>query len=366
MRNLLVVLAVTALAAPVAMAVVDYFPVAGDGSFDTYHNSDGSAIEGYTNAGGANSARLGYSRQGHGWLAWDAKNSSGVQKTSVGDVSAQTMAQFLAANPTLNNAKLYINLNTASLVGSYALLTLRSGNQGVIQEDAASGTGYGYSNPAAGITGSAQPWAWSAGAPSYPTNGIINGPNGAGVPWIAAGTTSSHYAGGSFTAGQFIQWGAAANKFGYEGTMAANGGEAWALACLLGMDWSQSGTNIANANKAGQIVNNDGTNVTAVLLNAATYIGTAAPRPGAATGNWYAVPLSSDLLLSLANDPMTKGLIFNNWFAGTQSSSGNPSFVTANANNGIGSAFIAIDAVPEPATMILLALGGLVALRRRS
>lgn len=356
---------------PAMGSYVEFFQVTGDGSFATYHTSDMSSCEGYTNAGAGGAARLGYAKQGHGWLAWDAQDSTGTRNTSVGDVSGQTLSQFLAANPTAK-ATLYLNLDKAegALVGSWAITTIRCGNEGVMQEDAGAGTGQTYASPAPGIAGSTQAWAWRAGTPPYPTNGIVyaaNNPDAtfAGEPWIAAGNTDSHYSGGGFTAGQEIVWGGN-TKIGYDGTMATNGGEAWALAALIGMDWGKNDTNVANAEAAGQIVNKDA-NGNAAFLSAASYVGTTNPRNGV-VGNWYAVELSQELLLSLANDPQTKGLIFNNWFAGTTNASGNPSFVTKDqAVNGVlgaGAAFLAL--TPEPATMVLLALGGLVALRRRA
>jgi hypothetical protein len=361
MRNLLAVLVIAALVAPV-YAGIEYFPVAGDGSFDTYHNSDMSASEGYSNGGGTGGARLGYAKQGIGWVAWDAKTSNGTETVSVGDVTGQTLATYLAANPGVHG-NLWLNLGTASLVGTYAVETLRCGNTGVIQEDDG-GVGPSWSAPAAGITGSTEPFAWAAAAPAYLTNGLINNPTTpTGVAYIAAGTTSSHYAGGGFTVGQPIQWGTN-SKLGFDGTMAANGGDAWALACLIGSDWSQGGTSVARANTAGQVVNLDG-NGAPVFLGVDKYVGSVAPRAGAASGNWYKVPISDALLASLVNaDGKTKALLFNNWFAGTSSSSGNPYFVTKEQSGGSGRAFLEI--TPEPATMILLAMGGLALLRRRS
>src|SRR5690349_9096937 len=99
MRHVLAVLTVAGLVAPV-YAMTDYFPVTGDGSFDTYHNSSGTATNGYTNNGSGSSARLGYMKDAHGWLSWDAKNPAAVQHTSVGDVTGRTLSQFLAANPS--------------------------------------------------------------------------------------------------------------------------------------------------------------------------------------------------------------------------------------------------------------------------
>ena len=288
----------------------------------------------------------------------DAKNAAGDRTTSVGDLSGQTLSQFLVANPTAT-AKLWMNLSTNALIGSFALETIRCGNEGVIQEDAGSGTGYGFANPAAGITGSAQPWAWNAGGPPYVVNGqlknLVPGPQS--TSWIAAGTTSSHYV-KQFTIGQPIEFGTPTNPNGYDPSMASGGGEAWALACLLGFSWSQNETNMAHAATAGQIVNNTTGNMAtgaAVLLSVANYIGPTNPRNGV-VGNWYAVPLSADLVASLATDSATKALLFNNWFAGT-ATGGSPSFVAKEQGDGTGRAFLEI--TPGPATLSVLPLGGL-------
>ena len=149
--------------------------------------------------------------------------------------------------------------------------------------------------------------------------------------------------------------------------MNVNGGDPWALACVFGSNWSSP--SLSYFKNAGQIVNNNtgdmNTATAGILLDAAKYVGTTNPRNGA-TGFWYAVPLSSDLVLSLANDPQTKALLLNNWALGVASTSGNPAFVTKDQSGGAGRPFIALDVTPEPATMVLLALGGLIALRRRS
>ena len=204
MRSLLAVLVLAALVAPV-YGVLDYFPVAGDGSFDVI--SSGTNIDGYGNNGSGGSARLGYSKQGIGWVAWDAKNSSGVQSTSAGQNSGQTMAQFLAGN-SINGATLYLNLNTATLVGAYALHTLRVGNSGVIQEDGSSGVGKTYLAPAAGIAGSTQPFAWKSGAGPWTSNGLLNADD---EKYIAVGTTGANGWETQFTAGGQVHFHQGAN-----------------------------------------------------------------------------------------------------------------------------------------------------------
>ncbi len=314
-----------AMALP-AGAAIDYFPAAGAGSFDTYSGPDSPYDEGYTNGGSLTSPRLGSLREHLGWLAWDAKNSSAVETVSHGDTSGQNLSQFISANGgVIQTATLYINLLPATNLGTatWAIETIRCGNTGVIQADAGLSVAGTYSSPAGSISGSTQPYAWLSGPGPWTAPGILNASD---AVWVAAPPlsgqsstiTGPHYA-AQFTNGLGIKFPPVGTgySYGYDLTMNYTHSHAnpWALASLLGMDSSQAGTNMANATAAGQIVNNDGAG-NAVYLMQSQSVGASSPRPGSASGNWYAVPLSADLVASLATDPYTKGLILNNWFGG--------------------------------------------------
>jgi len=353
-----------------ALAQTDFFPVAGAGSFDTYSNG-ATGSEGYTNGGSGASCRLGYSKQGLGWMSWDAKAASstpggGTETVSYGDLTGDTIAQFLAANPTAT-ATLYVNVANygSTVTGTYGITSIRCGNQGVMTANGTPNVGPGYTAPASDMQGSTQDWAWSAGAGSWSQNGILNADD---VPWIAVGTTSSHYA-SQFTTGQNIAWRPGITfgpSYGWDTTMDGNGGQPWAVNCLIGGDWSQGGVSVSRAQTAGQAVNTDASN-NAVYLNVAAAT-VASPRPASAAGNYIAVPINAALLASIANEGASthdKAIAFDNWFAGATSSSGNPAFYGPNQNNGANS-FLELSVVPEPATMVLLALGGLALIRRRN
>ncbi len=334
MERVLLILAAMTTAAPAWADFGVCFPVVGAGSFDTYPRDLG----GYGNGGSDPAPRLGFYKVGLGWMAWDAKDANGVEHFSWDDSGSGSLAQFLW--PGGSPGMLYLNLDTNNLVGSWAIETLRCGNTGVIQADGSVRVGYIYDNPAPNITGSTQPWAWKAGAGPWSAPGKLNVDD---ELWIRP------------DGGGPIYWqpGGVGPEYGFD-----SGTATWAIQSLLGFSSSQAGTNMAAATAAGQIVSNDGAG-NAVFLSQANYIGSTSPRRASGTGNWYAVRLSPDLLESLAFDPQTKGLVFNNWFAGTTPSGAQ--FYGPSQNNA-ANAYIFF--VPEPATLVLLALGGIALLRR--
>jgi len=375
MKRLLFACAVVAMAVP-AWAATDFFPVTADGSFDTY------PTEGYTNGGATGSARFGYSKQGLGWMAWDGNDVNGVEHVSKGDSSGQTMSQFVTATGgSIVSATLWLQVDPNSATpgtlngGSWGISSLRCGNQGVLQEDG-NGVGNPYTSLPPNYAGSSQDTAFKAGAGPYSQQGILNSDD---VPWVMApplaGQTQtksfSHWrTPGQFFNGQAVQWPIFANNFGYDSTMQGNGGIPWALACLLGYTWGGQGSNNNSAfYNAGQIVNNDASGANAgasnpVILQASDYVG-ASPRASSQGTNWFAVPISIDLATNLAFDSADKGIVFNNWFGSCTTASGNPAFYTKDQSGGIYTAFLSIT-TPEPATLVLLALGGLALIRRRA
>ena len=127
----------------------------------------------------------------------------------------------------------------------------------------------------------------------------------------------------------------------------------------MGGTWSQGSNNVALFEKAGQLVNKnpDGT---FLFLDPAT----------AAQGDgWYKVSLNQAIVLDMINNVENKGIVFSSYVAGAAIGWGTPTYgndpvYSSEHQGGIYAPYLEI--TPEPATMVLLALGGLVALRRRS
>lgn len=370
MRKFALGLAVLAMVVP-AFAATDYFETTGDGSFAT-HNS-----EGYANVGSSGMARIGKTNQNIGWLAWDAKDKDGVQTTATGDNSGLTMAQFKAANGgVVQSATLYINVTGAIGLGNgtWAIESLRSGNQGVLREDG-SGGGATVGSPANNIGDSSQPYAFASMPTPFaaPAN-LQGGLKAPYTPWITPSNSNVSAYGWTWTSGINA---ANANivknngmyDLGWDGNRSDVGG--WALQYLLGYANNQAGSDMARANAAGQIVNNDGAGNPVLLSQASAVAG--APRPGTVANGWYAIPLSLDLANAIVSDPELKGIVFNQFLKGTTVDWGrdpnnavysNVSFYTKDQNSTVAP-FLALTVVPEPATMVLLALGGLALIRRR-
>lgn len=352
-----VVLAVGLMVLP-AWAATDYFPVTANGSFDTYRS------EGYNNQ---DDNRLGKWNQDIGWMAWNGVDANGTTKISVGDLSGQTLAQF-AAGQTVVGGTLYFSLNNASMVGSYAVQSLRSGNTGYLREDGGwadpDGT-FAVDGPNNNIGGSSQPYAFaSMPAPFSGGSAVQGGLAGDYTPWITPSNSNVDAGGWSWTSGVSAANSPIVKKvgpstLGWDGTRDDVGG--WALQFLLGYGNGQGSTTMARAIAAGQLVNQDGDGNLALLSQSNAVA--SSPRPGSAEGNWYAVPLTLDLVNALISDPEMKGIVFNNFMNGVTGHYNNQAFGGWNSQ-GLG-AYLALTVVPEPTTMILLALGGAALIRRR-
>ncbi len=289
MKKWLAALAV-ALFAVQASALVEYFPVTGDGSFDIWPD-EGYCAGGNTDWGGY---RLGKKDENIGFMSFAG---------STGDLTGQTMAEFLQGK-TVNSATLY--LCGMSTFGNYQYIsTLRCGNDGAIVEDPTDGVGYTWDNPGFDLTGCSEPFAWRAasGAATAPYGYASKGA-GVDVAWkMAPGATNQD----GFVGGDEVIW----NGLGFDADTGL-----WPVQVVMGINGDQWANGAARMAGAGQIVDKDLTSGNPLKWNPANYVvGTTDPRgkvPGGTggTGTWYSVPLSADLLDALVNDPYTKALAF--------------------------------------------------------
>ncbi len=345
MKKVLVVLAVAALAMP-AMAAVDYFPVTADGSFGTHTG------EGYFNMGAAGSPRLYKDNQHMGFLGFDG---------AVGDSSAQSIADFLAANGgSIADAKLYICAHNA-FSSSAGIIGLRSGNVGAIVEDGSTGAGGTFDSPASGIAGASEPFAFRSQDPALNT---WTAPGmGVGEAWIRPSNSATL---NGFAAGDEIVWNArgevwtSGTQLGYNNTYGT-----WALQYLIGQYNRNGAIDAAKLESAGQLVVKDALGNPVAFgagFEAVDVRGTANEL-----GQWYAVDLNDEIIQALASDPEMKGLGFYQklTYCGSVDWSNNQEFVSVEQWGGVNAAYIALNVVPEPATLALLAMSGLALIRRR-
>lgn len=364
MKKLLAVLAVLSIAMPV-LAATDYFPVTADGSFNITRGS-----EGYTNNGSQGQPRLSKANQNSGWMSFTG---------TVGDSSGLSLGAFLAANPGAQVTLHFRTSGTGSNASRILLESIRSGNQGALVGD--QGGGVSNTNPATGFAGASEPVAFR-GAPVpvggfavYGT-GIYTGnmeANGGGEAWISPSTClpnqgQTPYQHGPNTKIQYDFAGEGApigliKGYWPDGTAGHN---YFALEDLLGLR-ANNGTasgGAAQVYNAGQILVGGQANPTLFRDNDPLFAGTD-PRMGTTDPNWKAIVLDSAFALDIANNPEHKGIFFTSKISGLGVDDWtNFSYFSKDQAGGAWMPYLEV--TPEPATMVLLALGGLVALRRRS
>jgi hypothetical protein len=377
MRSLLVVLLIAAVVAP---TYGEFFKVTGDGSFNTYR-SRANQIEGYTNAGAGSQVRAAKYNQHNGWLSF---------KDAVEDTSGDSLATVLASYGPGAQAYIYLQLNSAMPAGVTAAYaqSIRTGNDGNLVEDLNTSGSATLAAPAAGFVGASELVAWRGASPAPLASflrfgsGIytLDDPNDTrgiqGTPWITPSTRLPN------TGSTPYRWGPN-QAVGYDtGVIATSdwagtpsgkiigffgqdqvGREYWALEDVLGMynNNARSATTAAVV-AAGQIFL--GGNDAPLAISDSLVSMAADPRNGVAAANgWLVLPVDAAFLADMANNPEHKGLYFGNNYAGIGAQYSNWGFYTKEQNDA-STPYLYI--TPEPATMILLALGGLVALRRRS
>jgi hypothetical protein len=377
MRKFLAILILTALVAPAALAAAPglYFNVTGDGSFDCYRDPS-NGEEGYTNGGSLGFPRLSKANQHEGWMSFLGATEMTTQ---------QSLVSYVAANPGAT-AILYVRSGNALMpagnAGSY-VVSIRSGNVGGIVEDQdADGYG-GQGYPADGITGTSQLQAFRECAPLVDLNGnpfyqyfgsgiyTNNNPNlGGGVPWIRPAEAAANAGripcqSGPGTAVQYdkglVEVGTANGKMigWFNDTWDGRGRNFWALEDLVGIADQRGYGTTTWVQNAGQIML--GGIATPTLVNSSMYV-PADPKTG--TDNWLAIPVDAAFLADLGRaDGENKGILFANNFAGLDANWSNSDFWSKEQSGGEFQAYLYI---PEPASMLLLALGGLAMLRRRS
>ncbi len=383
MKRFLAVLAVAALAMP-AMAQTYYFGATADGSFDTYRSTSGP--EGYSNGGGGTSVRISKGNQGMGWISF---------KGAVADNAGPSLAALLAQYPNAT-ATLYMKSANCNIPTGYAanLISLRAGNQGSMVEDSGNGNGFGPGNPANGFIGGTELEAWRGCSPPPPLttfpsfgNGIYvnDDPNYAtgtqGEPWLTPSTrapntgatpfkigpnTMVRYDTGIMTTTSGTNTPTGKYRGYFPDTSDGAGRSYFALEDVLGM-FNNNSRNASQASilAAGQIINSNQLTDAAYAL-----AGGVSPRNGQVDSKWFAVAIDNAFLVDMATNAENKAFVFaTNTWNGSQNIVGAPSlsnadFWTLNQNTSVAP-YLMIT-VPEPATMILLALGGLALVRRRA
>jgi hypothetical protein len=350
MKKGLLFLAVAMWALP-ALAATDTFKDTIDGSMDIYDT------EGYAAGGGSATFRLNKENQHMGFMDWDG---------SVGQTSGQSMADFVTNNGGLiNSAYLWVKAET-SLSNLAAIVTIRTSNVGNIVEDTLGCCAdyLGLNGPdgvdIATIGGKSEPVAFRMADP-YLANparyanqgeGIDQGGVGQypGEPWKRpttgnpAGTSSG---GVTFYPGSDMDVLVGASRRGFWGD------EIYGFEGVIGSTWSKASNTVSLFENAGQLVNKDsGGNF--------LFLG-----PGdAQTDGWYKVAINPELVYDIILNDENKGLVFTGYVP-NGGGYGNES-VYSHRDSVANAPYLEIEVVPEPATMVLLALGGVALLRRRT
>jgi hypothetical protein len=343
MRKVLLFLAV-AMWALSASAATDTFKDTIDGSMDVYDD------EGYAAGGGGATFRLNKENQHMGFMDWDG---------AVGQSSGLGMGAFVAANGgTISKAYLWVRAETA-LSNSAAIVTIRTGNVGNIVEDTL-GCCADWTGPLPDIGGKSEPVAFRMADPylknpdRYPNrgDGIDQFAFGTypGVPWKrpSTGNPAGTSSGGiTFFPGSEMYEIVGGQKRGFWG------GEIYGFEGVIGSTWSKASNTVSLFENAGQLVNKDaGGNF--------LFLG-----PGnAVSDGWYKVEINPEIITDIINNPENKGLVFTGYVPGG-GGFGNEN-VYSHRGSIANAPYLEIEVVPEPATMVLLALGGIALLRRRT
>jgi len=346
MKGLLKIICILAFSGTLtpAWGAVDYFPVTIDGSFNVYKSVTGTWAEGYAN-NGVGSFRLSKANHHMGFMDWDG---------SIGAISGLGLGEFIASNGgQVRSAFLYVRAATDSgLQNTAAIITLRTANNGNIVEDAGSCCAMaGSPNP--GIAGSSQAAAFRMREPPYRFIG-----DGIAEAWKRPSTGTFL---DGFRPGDEVKFLKITDETGWDDETQ---GYRWALEYVIGSAGYRHLNTPQRFEMAGQLVNKDA-NGNFLTIGPANYAGTEDPLnlDGDSTAaGWYKVEINPDIILDIAFNHENKGLVFWNWIAGIPDSYANDEVYSRESQSGIWAPYLAVEVVPEPASLAMILLGCTAAL----